>query len=56
VVGGTALVGKNHRDSAGESLGHDHTEGLVGGRVDKDVDAAEEIVRIGAPEELDGRF
>ena len=56
VVGGAALVGKNHRDSAGEGFGHDHAEGFVGRGVNQDVDPAEEILRIGAPEKLDGRL
>jgi hypothetical protein len=56
VVGGAALVGENHRDSAGEGFGHDHAEGLVGRGVNQDVDPAEEILRVGAAEKLDGRF
>ena len=56
VVGGTALVGKNHRDSAGEGFGHDHAEGFVGRGVNQDVDPAEETLRVGAAEKLDGRF
>ena len=56
VFGGTALVGKNHRDSAGEGFGHDHAEGFVGRRMNKNIDAAEKFLRVGAPEKLDGRL
>ena len=52
----TALIGENHRNTAGEGFGHDHAEGFVGRRVNQDIDAAEEILRVGAAEELDGRF
>ena len=50
MIRGTALVGEDDRNAAGERLGHDHAEGLVGGRVDEDVDAAEEFLRVGAAE------
>ena len=56
MICGAALIGKNHRDSAGERLGHDHAEGFVGRGMNKNIDAAEKLLRIDAPEEVDGRF
>lgn len=52
VIRGAALVGKDDGDMAGEGFGHDHAEGFVGGGVDEDVDLAEEILRVGAAEDL----
>jgi hypothetical protein len=52
VIRGTALIGENNRDPAGEGFGHDHTKGLVGSGVNENVDLVEEVLRIGAAQEL----
>ncbi len=52
VIGSPALVGEDGGNTTSEGLGHDHTEGFVGGWVDKDVDLAEENLWVGAAEEL----
>jgi hypothetical protein len=52
MIRSAALIGENNRDAAGEGFGHDHTKGLVGGGVNKNVDLVEEVLRIGPTQEL----
>jgi len=49
---GTALIGKNNRDTAGEGFRHNHAKGFIGSGVNENIDLVEEVLRIGAAQEL----
>jgi hypothetical protein len=52
MIRSAALIGENNRDAAGEGFGHDHAKGFVVGGVNEHIDPVEEVLRIGAAQEL----